>query len=245
MLQIICIWYSALFSLNYLTSTTGAYFNDVKVIENYIQAWVEEPEPANWDKSSLKFQNNDRFDCSNGFQSVLKNKGRDMEGPSTFVLYYQESGSPTSKNPGIEIKSGKIPAIKSGESYTLSFLPEVKLKNGTYKFMAYQRPKHPGRGQLWAGEIIVTDKQINACNWNSNSLSQNFEEEIITTNENDNFQTTDESKNEQKPIDNTNDDNDSNFDSNNPSSNEDTKDSNQSENEKKGKDSSIKPIKQY
>jgi YqxM protein len=177
-LQIICIWYCTLFTANYLTSTTGAYFSDIEVIENSFQVSLD-VENTEWDKSSLEFVGSEKkskgegivgFNCIDGFYSLLKNGGdKDMKGSSTFVLYYTEKGSPNKNNLGIEIGRGSIPALKSGESIKLSFLTESIPANGTYKFMAYQRPGHPGIGELWGMEIYVDDNQINACQWKSDT----------------------------------------------------------------------------
>jgi YqxM protein len=177
-LQIICIWYCTLFTANYLTSTTGAYFSDIEVIENSFRVSLD-VENTEWDKSSLEFVESKTkskgesivgFNCNEGFYSLLKNGGdSDMRGSSTFVLYYTEKGSPNKNNLGIEIGSGIIPALKSGESIKLSFLTESMPDEGTYKFMAYQRPGHPGIGELWGTEINVDDNQIIACQWKSDT----------------------------------------------------------------------------
>jgi YqxM protein len=177
-IQIICIWYCTLFTANYLTSTTGAYFNDIKVIGNSFQVSPDE-EKTEWDKSSLEFvesgknfkgESNVGFNCIDGFYSLLKNGGdRDMKGPSTFVLYYTEKGSPNKNDLGIEIGRGSIPALKSGESVKLSFLTASMPAKGTYKFMAFQRPGHPGIGELWGAEFNLNDNQIKACQWKSDT----------------------------------------------------------------------------
>jgi YqxM protein len=193
--QVFCIWYCTLFTANYLTTTTRAYFNDIEVIENRIHVKWDEV----WDKSSLKFIGSVGFNCTVGFQSLIKNGGdEDMQGPSTYILYYKETGSPNKNDPGIEIARGSIPALNSGDSINLTYLPEVKPSPGTYKFMAFQRPGHNGEGELWGDEINVSNNQINACEqWKSvTSNKQNSNKdssEITTTNENQ-----DEHKNSQE-----------------------------------------------
>jgi YqxM protein len=184
LLQIFCIWYCSLITVKYLTSATEAYFHDGEEIENQLHAaWQAvpppNPEPILWDRSSLKFENAAGFDCVAGFYNFLKNGGdQAMKGPSTFVLYYQATGSPTPNNPGMEIARGEISILKKGQSIKLSFLPQDKPSKGTYKFMAYQRPGHPGNGELWGSEIIVTDTQLNACkHWESSSTIQGMESE--------------------------------------------------------------------
>jgi YqxM protein len=87
---------------------------------------------------------------------------KDMKVPSTYVLYYKERGSaPNQKVRGVEIISGDIPALKSGQSMNLTVMPETKQKQGTYKFMAYRNPDH--KGELWGSEINVSENEISAC----------------------------------------------------------------------------------
>ena len=72
--QIIAIWYLFIFAGSYLTSYTGAYFNDIETIENFLGAADEFPRdpdvPDEWDRSSLSFTNVGGF-CTQGFDGKL------------------------------------------------------------------------------------------------------------------------------------------------------------------------------
>jgi YqxM protein len=163
--QVLGIWYCVLLTVIYLSSSTGAAFNDVEVIENRLHVfWENDDSSANGDKSSLKFQNKVGFECTTGFYSLIKNVGsKDMQGTTTFVLYYNASEDPNRKKLGIEVGRGTIPALKSGESFNLTYLPELIPSSGNYKFMAFQRTGHEGSGQLWSDPISVSDNQIKVC----------------------------------------------------------------------------------
>jgi YqxM protein len=163
-LKIALIWYILIGAGIYLTSNTNAAFNDVEVI-NYQVHTQWDTTNGQWDKSSLQFVNGQSgFKCDTGFYQQLINNGSQMQGPSTYVVYYQSSGAaPTSKDPGTEVFRGEIPALNSGQSISLVYKPTGIPGNGKYKFMALQRPGHPGQGDLWGDEIQVSDTQIKAC----------------------------------------------------------------------------------
>jgi YqxM protein len=203
-IQILGIWYCVLLTTIYLSSSTGAAFNDVEVIENHLHVFWDKKNPVNGDKSSLEFQNSVGFQCARGFYSLIKNVGdKDMQGPSTFVLYYNENKDPNKNDTGIEISTGTVPALKSGESIELTYLPELKPNSGNYKFMAFQRTGHEGSGELWGDPISVKDNQINACEqWQPDT-----EEEKPVGKSKENIQAT---NNEQNPIVKSNSDLESN-----------------------------------
>ena len=46
--QIVAIWYLLIISGSYLTTDTGAYFNDVEVIENSFHAKWDENSSRRW-----------------------------------------------------------------------------------------------------------------------------------------------------------------------------------------------------
>ena len=73
-----------------------------------------------------------------------------MEGPVKYEVHWTEKGNP--KN-GIKVSEGEILALKSGQVHEISYQP---IKNGNYMFKAYQRPNHPGKGELWSDGIAVT-----------------------------------------------------------------------------------------
>lgn len=105
---------------------------------------------GNWDKSSLKFTSSYGNNSTGIFATIQNGAGsEDMDGPSKYEVYWIASGNP--KDGTIEA-SGTIPALASGASETLTF---NTTKPGVYKFKAYQRNGHPGKGVLWSGSIEV------------------------------------------------------------------------------------------
>ncbi|KEF37741.1 SipW-cognate class signal peptide [Schinkia azotoformans MEV2011] len=107
-------------------------------------------EPGKWDKSSLSFNGPSGISNTQIFATVKNGSGsRDMQGPVRYEVYWIASGNPKG---GTVVASGEIPALDSGESYKLTYTPT---KAGIYKFKAYQRPGHPGKGELWSWSIEV------------------------------------------------------------------------------------------
>lgn len=98
-----------------------------------------------WDKSSLQFVGQCTGDCSQVSATVCNYGDRSMTGPSTWELFYAPSGNP--KN-GSMIASGTINPLAAGACQALSYDPGGI--SGNYMFKAYQRPGHPGTGELWS-----------------------------------------------------------------------------------------------
>ncbi len=107
-------------------------------------------DPEKWDKSSLSFNGSSGISGTEIFATVKNGSGsRDMQGPVKYEVYWIASGNPKG---GTVVASGEIPALGSGESYKLKYTPT---RAGVYKFKAYQRPGHPGKGELWSWSIEV------------------------------------------------------------------------------------------
>ncbi|MGD6960980.1 amyloid fiber anchoring/assembly protein TapA [Fictibacillus phosphorivorans] len=145
------IFYSLTFSTLHLTGNTGAYFNDTESVNGIIQVGTW---PEKWDKSSLLFLPNTKQITNNNqclpVKVTIKNGGdKDMQGSVNYEVWWAEKGNPKD---GMKISSGEVKALKSGESLVLSLTPT---ENGIYKFKAFQRPGHPGKGELWSDEIAV------------------------------------------------------------------------------------------
>jgi YqxM protein len=176
--QIVAIWYITIFTAIYFTSDTGASFNDVEVIENSLHTEWEIPETEEWDKSSLSFVNNNnggnnkrgtsnQNSCLEISSAIQNGKdSRDMQGPVKYEIYYAEKGNP--KN-GTVVVTGEVPALKSGETFQPEYQPT---ENGKYMFKAYQRPNHPGAGELWSEEI-----QVNGCSSEDSQNKQSIEQD--------------------------------------------------------------------
>ncbi|SDM69530.1 amyloid fiber anchoring/assembly protein TapA [Sediminibacillus halophilus] len=158
-LQILAIWYAAVFSAALLTSPTGAYFNDTA--EAITKIPIGEWETDEWDKSSLVFlgEKDQKVEACEPekIKVKLKNGGEDMKVTSSYEVYYAADGNPKKgKKLELETDEGTIKKLKSGEEVELTFLAG---EHGNYKFKAYQVEGHPGKGELWSETIQVECKK--------------------------------------------------------------------------------------
>lgn len=177
-LQIVLVWCFLLIAGTNFSTYTNASFNDVEEVAGTVKAdWKQEedeysgdpPTPdQSWDKSSLKVLNDNGFGfvCENGeveLFSYIKN-GKDSEGmagTSKFEVFFAENGNPKM---GVKMYTGEIKALKSGESTKLVFAADIDtLQVGNYKFKSYQRPDHPGKGELWNETFYISQQEIDAC----------------------------------------------------------------------------------
>jgi YqxM protein len=97
-----------------------------------------------WDRSSLVFTAGCDANCTSVIGTVL-NHGSRMSGTTTYEIYYAASGN--AKN-GSVVASGTIPALNANASYTITYNPQGV--TGNYIIKVYQRPGHPGTGELWS-----------------------------------------------------------------------------------------------
>lgn len=104
-----------------------------------------------WDRSSLEFDQD--FGCQSSCQEIkarLCNVGDgDMAGTTTWELYWTATGNP--KN-GEVIATGEVQPLEPEECVDLTYEPgdNPNGPSGEYKFKGYQRPGHPGSGELWS-----------------------------------------------------------------------------------------------
>ncbi|WAA11837.1 amyloid fiber anchoring/assembly protein TapA [Fervidibacillus halotolerans] len=136
-----------------LSESTNALFNDMENTHGFVHVnWdSDDGEEDSWDKSSLSFIDQGGV-CKNIWATIQNGKdSKGMEGPSTYEVYFVKKGNPKK---GEKVGEGEVPPLESGETATLTFAAE---KNGNYKFKVYQRPGHPGKGELWSETIKVTD----------------------------------------------------------------------------------------
>lgn len=154
--QILAIIYMLLLTISFLTSYTGAYFNDVSIIYGTISAgtWQEI-----WDKSSLKFPNESKDQIITSSIPVeilvsILNTGSDMTGQTQYEVYYIDKGNPKNGN---KIGEGVIEPIAANQ---MSILKYMATQPGNYKFKALQRPGHGNkydkRQALWSETITVS-----------------------------------------------------------------------------------------
>lgn len=108
-------------------------------------------ERAAWDKSTLSFVG--QSVVPGGVAATITNGGSSMQDGVVYAVYRSEQGNP--KN-GEVVATGVINPLGSDESTVLTYTPE-QLLPGIYMFKAYQRPGHPGTGELWSGSIEVKE----------------------------------------------------------------------------------------
>ncbi|MBU8916135.1 amyloid fiber anchoring/assembly protein TapA [Bacillus sp. FJAT-29953] len=160
--KIVAIWYLLILTGSYMTNDTGAYFNDVKVINNSFQAgkWDDTVPPDNdeWDKSSLSFDGTKAWAGECNVFTTIKNTGNSANTISTWRFYlYKVTGGekPTSGH----VATGVVPKLKSGEVGQIS--ATVK-ENGIYRFAVRRPLGHPGKNSpdengysyIWSENLI-------------------------------------------------------------------------------------------
>ncbi|KKI91060.1 hypothetical protein WQ54_16945 [Bacillus sp. SA1-12] len=112
-------------------------------------------EQTGWDRSSLSFI--DQEDSCSCISATIKNGGdsRAMQDEVKFEVYWSAQGNP--KN-GEVVYTGSIDALNPGETKELMYHLDQKSEPGNYIFKTYQRPGHPGKGELWSESISVVEK---------------------------------------------------------------------------------------
>lgn len=153
--------------LSYLTSNTGAYYNDTATARGIFTAGFWEEVLEKWDKSSLKFIEPKKditvTSCNPiTISATIKNTGNDMQGSTEYIVYHVMKGNPMN---GEKVYEGKINPIKKNETINLEYSTS---KAGNYKFKALQRPGHGNkydvRHELWSETITVQCKESSKKN---------------------------------------------------------------------------------
>jgi YqxM protein len=137
--QIVAIWYLLILTGSYLTTDTGAYFNDTEVIENSFHASWDNDE---WDKSSLDIDGTTAWADGCNVYTTVKNEGDEANTISTwrYYLYKFVGNKPT----GDPVATGVVPTIPSGGVGEIS---AVVTENGEYKFTVRRPLGHPGNNK--------------------------------------------------------------------------------------------------
>ncbi|MDC3413622.1 amyloid fiber anchoring/assembly protein TapA [Aquibacillus sp. 3ASR75-11] len=153
-LQMIAVYSLGILFIIQVTSPTNANFNDIERLSFPLTASNGFYPEGGWDKSSLSFIQQGVKCEENSIYAVIQNgdDSRAMKGPVPYELYWIEKSNP--KN-GEIVAEGSVPALGSGKEFTITYLPE---KLGNYMFKAYQRPEHPGQGELWSEQIQFDGK---------------------------------------------------------------------------------------
>ncbi|WP_077358634.1 amyloid fiber anchoring/assembly protein TapA [Virgibacillus halodenitrificans] len=147
--KLVVSMYVLLFTIGYLTSNTGAYFNDKEKEELVIEAGTW------WDGSKLAFtgEPGQSGTCPAKTISVtLQNEGAKMLGSTTYKIYFAETGDPKT---GEIIKSGTIGELEENGKTVMNY---ENVKEGTYQFSVLQREGFPDEKhqEIWSEEIVVT-----------------------------------------------------------------------------------------
>ncbi|MEH7352017.1 hypothetical protein V7150_00355 [Neobacillus drentensis] len=108
---------------------------------------------SGWDRSSLTFTA--EILTSDCISAMIKNDedSRAMQGEVTYEVYWAAEGNPKE---GKVVATGAVNTLTPGEAQILTYKPD-HLVAGNYMFKAYQRPNHPGKGELWSEAITVKE----------------------------------------------------------------------------------------
>jgi len=141
-------------SLSRLTFSIGSILLIVGLLLGMFPQPVSATVPPEWDKSSLKFKSGCTGDCDVVKAKICNTGSGDMAGSTTYEVYWAASGNPKS---GKIVATGTVPALKSGKCTDLTYDPKTNPNGsaGNYMFKAYQRPGHPGAGELWSDQCSV------------------------------------------------------------------------------------------
>ncbi len=103
-----------------------------------------------WDKSSLVGY---CITIDNGVLTarVCNTSDKEMLGTTTWKLYWVASGNP--KNATNPIATGGIPALSGGDCTDITYDTLGPNPEGNYAFRVFQRPCHPGQGELWMTQV--------------------------------------------------------------------------------------------
>jgi len=115
-----------------------------------------------WDRSSLYFAAGCEGGCDQVNATVCNGQDAgDMAGPTSWELYWAGCGNPRE---GVRITSGAVEPLRAGMCQTLTYeLGDNSYgTSGNYIFVAYQRPGHPGSGELWS-ESCELDCTLSEC----------------------------------------------------------------------------------
>lgn len=139
-----------------------AYFTDTEGVTVGISTGVWDAPVEEWDKSSLYFDEDYvcQGDCIEISSKVCNEEdSENMQGTTVWELYWIESGNPKD---GEMIASGSTNVLEYGTCQILYYDPGENSEGwlGNYKFKAYQRPGHPGPGELWSETCEILQCEV-------------------------------------------------------------------------------------
>lgn len=150
------VLFMALILLSLNPRSSNAIFSDTETSSAQIILEHGGKPPCDWDKSSLSFDEVCGCCQVDGNEiSVWICNGEDsgnMQGSVDWEVYYIEKGNP--KNGELVFASTLSPLL-AGECELLTF--DTEGEEGNYMFKAYQRPGHPGTGELWSQSCSISE----------------------------------------------------------------------------------------
>jgi len=163
--QIAAIWYLSFAMVSYLTTDTGAYFNDVEVIENTLgvcpdfEGTDDEciPIETDWDKTSLDFDNSRAWADGCSIYTTIFNASDDRGMTTSKWIYYVykfEDNKPV----GEPVATGEVPKINKPMSW--GEIEAQVPKNGDYKFTVKRPDGHPGNNTDENGDAYIGWSQL-------------------------------------------------------------------------------------
>ncbi len=177
--HLLAIYFLSLYGIIHFITPTNAALNDVERLTLSLEYSGEfempdddddgdDGEEGEWDKSSLEFKEQSS-NCREGTIAAIIQNGSDsraMRGPVAYEVYWIDKGNPKR---GTIVAGGQVPALGPGEIYEIVYQPELA---GNYMFKAYQRPGHPGIGELWSEAINVNQECISNYRKNIGNINK-------------------------------------------------------------------------
>jgi len=127
-IQLIIIYCGMLIWALKFQSETSAAYNDIEHVSFQITAdWTDKDDKEKGkdkpEKLSLSFIKHEVQCKHNAIVAVIKNNSQSshMKNPAVFEVYWSEKGNPKPIYGGKKVHSGMIPALRAGESHTITF----------------------------------------------------------------------------------------------------------------------------
>ncbi|MFC1727299.1 DUF4215 domain-containing protein [Patescibacteria group bacterium] len=137
-------------SANRCPNGSGDWVISGTTTKNLVNACFIDQGPGEWDRSSLYFTGACQTNCLNVSATVCNGgDSQPMADSTDWELYWSAFGNPKD---GVVISSGLVGPLGTGECQTISASVSPENWFGNYMFKAYQRPGHPGLGELWSDE---------------------------------------------------------------------------------------------
>lgn len=169
------IWYVLIFSVNYLTSDTAAYFTNANGASGdvTIGTW-EEPEIDSFLRFTSKGNDNIKACKDVKIYTKLKNDGpADMKESSSYEVYFIENGNPEKHGKKLDLSKGEgvIPQLDIEESTKLTFKASSP---GVYVFTTKEIAGDSSSKTIWSKWI-----KVNCPSSKPADMEENTQEKIL------------------------------------------------------------------